>query len=271
MAEWIFVLAVLLLVLLFVIRPGKPNPGVEKKFRGRNFAHRGLHTKDKSVPENSLAAFAAAADAGYGIELDVQFSKEGKVVVFHDDTLDRVTGVHGRVDSYTLEELQNMHLCGTEETIPLFEDVLKLVNGKVPLIVELKTGPRNRELCEKTWGYLREYEGDYCIESFDPRIVGWFKNNAPGVFRGQLANGYKGYNGHKMAFPASRLLGNAIARPQFIAWGPEKKNVMVKLCEAFGPVKIRWTARDPQTAPELEQEYDAVIFEHYTPATHFEK
>ncbi len=271
MAEWICVLAVLLLAVLFVIRPGRPNPVQEAKFRGRNFAHRGLHTKDRSVPENSLAAFAAAADAGYGIELDVQFSKEGKVVVFHDDTLDRVTGVHGRVDSFSLEELKAMRLCGTDETIPLFEEVLKLVNGRVPLIVELKTGPRNRELCEKTWAYLKEYSGDYCIESFDPRIVSWFRKNAPGVLRGQLASGYREYNGHKMAFPASRLLGNVIARPQFIAWGPAKKNGMVKLCEAFGPLKIRWTARDPRQAPALEEEFDAVIFEHYTPHTHFEK
>ena len=122
---------------------GKLSEEKKQIFLHRNFAHRGLHTKDRKVPENSLAAFKRAAERGYGIELDVQLSRDGQVVVFHDDTLDRVTGVVGRVDSYDYDDLKKMHLCGTSETIPLFSEVLKNIGGAGPLIVELKHCPRN--------------------------------------------------------------------------------------------------------------------------------
>ena len=271
MTEFLFVLAVLVLLVLFLVRPGRVDPMQEAKFRGRNFAHRGLYTKDQKVPENSLTAFENAAAAGYGIELDVQLSKDGEVVVFHDDTLDRVTGTAGRVDHFLLEELKKMPLFGTDQRIPLFREVLETINGRVPLIVEFKTGPRNRELCKKTWELLQEYAGDFCVESFDPRIVGWFKSNVPHILRGQLACGYRDYKRKTFAFIGSRMLCNFLGRPQFIAWGSDRKNCMVRLCEAFGPVKIRWNTRDPQAAPDIEQEYDAVIFEHYAPSPEYNK
>ena len=124
--------AAVMLLILFLVQPGRVSPQQEKPFRGRCYAHRGLYQKDQSIPENSLAAFAAAAEAGYGMELDVQLSKDGAVVVFHDDTLNRVTGIKGRVDEYTLEQLQKMPLCGTEHTMPLFKDVLACVAGRTP-------------------------------------------------------------------------------------------------------------------------------------------
>ena len=263
--------AAVMLLILFLVQPGRVSPQQEKPFRGRCYAHRGLYQKDQSIPENSLAAFAAAAEAGYGMELDVQLSKDGAVVVFHDDTLNRVTGIKGRVDEYTLEQLQKMPLCGTEHTMPLFKDVLACVAGRTPLIVELKSGRRNRELCQKTLALLREYEGVFCVESFDPVIVGWFKRNAPDILRGQLADSYKGYPHNPLAFLLSRCMGNWVSRPQFIAWGPRKKNVLVKLAESFGPMKVFWTAHDDEIHPheELKQEYDAIIFEHYTPDTQY--
>ena len=146
---------------VYLIAPGNIRKKQRSPFQNRNFAHRGLHKRDKSVPENSLAAFERAASYGYGIELDVQLSKDGQVVVFHDDTLNRVCGVDARVDSKTLEELRQLRLCGTDETIPLFSEVLKTVRGRGALIVELKNGKRNKELCEKTYALLRRYTGDY--------------------------------------------------------------------------------------------------------------
>lgn len=269
MIEFLIILAALVLAVLFVIRPGRVHPAHLKPFQGWNYAHRGLHSRDKTVPENSLPAFAAAVAAGYGMELDVQLSKDGEVVVFHDDTLDRVTGVHGRVDAFTWAELQKMPLEGSAEHMPLFTQVLAVIGGKTPLIVELKSGPRNRELCEKTLALLRGYEGDFCVESFDPTIVAWFKKNAPDLVRGQLADDYASYREGKtpapVAFALSRCLGNFLARPQFIAWGPRKKNLMVKLAEAFGPMKVFWTAHPDMDAAALQAEYDGVIFEFYTP------
>ena len=107
---------------LFLLAPGRATKRQKAPFMGRNFAHRGLHSRDMSVPENSLEAFRLAAKAGYGIELDVQLSRDGQVVVFHDDTLDRVCGVHARVDEKSYDELRALGLCGTNNRIPLFSE-----------------------------------------------------------------------------------------------------------------------------------------------------
>ncbi len=253
---------------LFLLAPGRA--GKKKApFVGRSFAHRGLHTEDRSVPENSLAAFRRAVEAGYGIELDVQLSREGEVVVFHDDTLDRVCGVPGRVDARSLPALRRLRLCGTEEGIPLFSEVLRLVAGRVPLIVELKTGHRNRLLCEKALAYLRRYEGPACIESFDPRIVAWFRFHAPERFRGQLAQLPEEYRKDGMnpavAFALGNTLLNAAARPEFIAYRIGPRPLPVRLAERLGAVPVGWTSHEPGN----EEGRGAVIFEFYTPPTHF--
>ena len=255
--------------LVFLLAPGKTTRRERAPFMGMNFAHRGLHSEDKSVPENSLAAFALAAEAGYGIELDVQLTKDGKVVVFHDDTLDRVCGVSGRVDDYTFDELQAFPLCGTEQRIPLFKTVLDLVDARSPLIVELKTGKRNAELCRKTYDLLCSYRGAACIESFNPLIVRWFKRHGKDIVRGQLAMPAERYDG----FPAparfilSRCLLNCLARPQFIAYKIGRRPAPVHLSEAMGAIKVAWTSHDVKN----EKGKDAVIFEFYKPERQYKK
>ena len=256
--------------LVFLVAPGEARKRKKAPFMYRNFAHRGLHKRDKSIPENSLAAFERAASYGYGIELDVQLSKDGQVVVFHDDTLNRVCGVDARVDEKTYDELSNMSLCGTEQTIPLFSEVLKTVRGRGPLIVELKNGKRNKELCEKTYALLRRYSGDYCVESFNPFIVRWFKINAPEVIRGQLASPAADYDGEVngvTAFVLSNLLLNFLARPQFVAYKIAPKSLTVKLCEALGAMKVCWTSHEWIN----EKSNNAVIFEFYKPKLKFKK
>ena len=245
--------------------PGRASKRQKAPFYGLNFAHRGLHSKDKSVPENSLEAFRLAAEAGYGAELDVQLSKDGQVVVFHDDTLDRVCGVHGRVDEFTFEELQTMSLCGTGHRIPLFSQVLDTVAGRGPLIVELKTGRRNRELCEKTYALLQSYRGEACVESFDPRIVAWFRFHARDLVRGQLAAPTDEYtkDGRSLlqSYVLSRTLLNFLARPQFIAYKIGFRPLPVRLAELFGAMKVGWTSHEAKN----EKGRDAVIFEFYRP------
>lgn len=254
---------------LFLLAPGRTTKKQREPFQSRNFAHRGLHTRDKAVPENSLEAFRLAAEAGYGIELDVQLSRDGEVVVFHDDTLNRVCGVDERVDALDLEQLQKLSLCGSRETIPLFSDVLKTIGGRVPIIVELKTGKRNGELCEKTLALLRAYEGPVCIESFHPMIVAWFRFHAPELLRGQLAMRPKGYRREGMSPVVSFLLGNtllnAAARPQFIAYRIEPRPLSVRLSELLGAMRFGWTAH----SPVAEDGRDAVIFEFYRPRRRF--
>ena len=251
----------------FLIAPGRATKRQKAPFMGRNFAHRGLHARDKSVPENSLEAFRLAAEAGYGVELDVQLSKDGQVVVFHDDTLDRVCGVSSRVDEKTLDELRRMSLCGTGESIPLFSEVLDTIKGRGPIIVELKNGRRNRELCEKTYALLENYRGDVCVESFNPLIVAWFRIHAKDMLRGQLATTQDGY-GRMPEFQSyilSRTLLNFRARPNFIAYKIGPRPLSVRVSELMGAIRVGWTSHEPRN----EKGRDAVIFEFYKPKLTF--
>ena len=255
----------LFLLPVYAVLPGRISRRQRNIFRGVNYAHRGLHSRDRSVPENSLPAFRRAAAEGYGIELDVQLSRDGKVVVFHDDTLDRVCGVHARVDDLTWDELSALRLCGTEERIPLFSEVLKSINGCEALIVELKNGPRNRELCEKTLALLSEYRGNVCIESFNPLIVAWFRFHAPDMVRGQLATTVQNYRDDNItgfkAFVLHNTLLNFLARPQFIAYRVGRRPPLVRLCTRLGALNIGWTSHEPRN----EKGRDGVIFEFYRP------
>ena len=249
---------------LFLLAPGRATKRQKAPFMGRNFAHRGLHSRDMSVPENSLEAFRLAAKAGYGIELDVQLSRDGQVVVFHDDTLDRVCGVHARVDEKSYDELRALGLCGTNNRIPLFSEVLDVIKGRGPLIVELKNGRRNLELCRKTYALLSDYRGEVCVESFNPMIMGWFRFHAKDLVRGQLAQPPKNYKG-EVSKPAAFILGNClmnfIARPQFIAYRIGRRPFPVRLSMALGAMNIGWTSHEPKN----EKGRDGVIFEFYKP------
>ena len=268
----ICVLAVLIALICFMIAPGRGCEKTRQDFHHLNLAHRGLHTKDKKIPENSLAAFGRAADAGYGIELDLQLSKDEQIVVFHDDTLNRVCGVDGRVDAYTYAELCEFRLCGTDQKIPLFSEVLELVDGRVPLLVEFKNGPRNNLLCSKTLPMLRAYKGLFCIESFSPLIVQGFKKNAPDIMRGQLASPFgemkKEVPGWQ-AFLLSNCLLNFLARPHFIAYYKEKHSPLVKLSELFGAMRAVWTVRPDCDIEKLKKTNDVLIFELYEPEIRF--
>lgn len=271
---WFFLFLFLLAVLHeFCIKPARPTPAQKEAFYGRNFAHRGLHTPGKEVPENSLFAFRRAVGAGYGIELDIQLSRDGQVVVFHDDTLDRVCGVPGRVDEYTYEELQRFSLCGTEERIPLLTEVFEVMAGKAPMIIELKTGRRNDELCEKALRLMRAYEGPFCVESFDPRIVAWFKKNAPDILRGQLADLPAAYKDQTrvLAFLLGHCFLNCLGRPQFIAYANKPKPLSVQMAEARGALRAVWTAREKADAKRVQHAHDMVIFEFYTPPVQYKQ
>jgi glycerophosphoryl diester phosphodiesterase len=176
--KWPFVAAAAAgAVWLYMLAPAKISRDGRKKFSVKYFAHRGLHTGDGRVPENSLKAFRGAAAEGLGAELDVNLDADGNVVVFHDDSLSRMTGADKYINDTSAEELSKLSLLGSDEKIPLFSEVLD-VCGKIPLIVELKSTPRYNELCEKTLELLSGYRGAYVIESFDPRIVAWFRLRA---------------------------------------------------------------------------------------------
>ena len=257
--------------LVILLAPGSYTKKMAAPFRNRYFAHRGLHTKDHSIPENSIPAFDAACEHGYGIELDVRITKDGEVVVLHDDNLERPCGVDDVIDNFTFDELSEFRLWGTEYKIPLFKDVLKCVNGRAPLIVEIKPCKESKLLSQKTMEILAPYEGDYCVESFDPSIVRWLKLNAPVVLRGQLANPLSEYD-KKIPFIwrffASRCIFNMLTRPHFVAYQCGPKPLFVKLTKLLGAMHFAWTSHPKEMGgnPEVDaRDNDAVIFEFYNP------
>jgi glycerophosphoryl diester phosphodiesterase len=270
---WIVIGIVLIFLaaLIFCIAPGKMSPEAKKTakiFYGLNCAHRGLHSEDQKIPENSLPAFAAARQGKYGVELDVQLSKDNQVVVFHDDDLLRVCGVDARVNSKTFYELSELKLLDTEDKIPLLTEVLEVL-GDTPVIVELKSaGSMNTKLCEETLKILRERGIHWCIESFDPRVGAWFRKNAPDVLRGQLSCPPTKFSGISkiQSILLGNLLTNFMSRPHFIAFSNTRRPLTVKLCHTMKPMKIIWTVLPTADIEECERENDAVIFEYYEPS-----
>ena len=274
-AIWIAaVLAVLAILYYLMIAPRMLRRGMGQfVMEQAHFAHRGLHDKDN--PENSLPAFRLAVEKGFGMELDVQLSKDGHVVVFHDDLLKRGTGAEGYVHDYTLEELQAMPLFGREDlSIPTLASVLELVDGKAPLIIEIKASrPEWPETVRLTMELLKDYKGAYVIESFNPMVLAKLRREYPFVLRGQLCEHYG--NSFKQAskkmpfaFLAAELFWtNAIARPDFIAYNCQHSRFFpFRMLTWLFPecTYIAWTTRKLEDEA-LSRVYEAYIFEHYLP------
>ena len=233
-----------------------------KDLQGWSYAHRGLH--GKGIPENSMAAFRAALDHGFGIEFDLHLLKDGNIAVIHDSLLKRTTGAEGRIEDLTTEDLKNYRLEGTEEAIPTFRELLDLYAGKAPLIVELKPVNGNHaKLAETVCNMLQDYPGVYCIESFDPRCVAWLKKNRPQIIRGQLSENFF-RSDPKMSLPLklmlSTLVDNLVTRPDFVAYKfADRKNLGVFLCrKLFRLQGVSWTLRS-------KEEYDIAVKEGWLP------
>lgn len=251
---------------LFLIAPGR-RPKDCSALSPRFYAHRGLH-QGESVPENSMAAFSRAVEAGYGIELDVQLTADGHLVVFHDERFDRVCGVSGRLCDTTYDHLPKLP-DGTG--IPLFSQVLALVGGNVPLLVEIKYHGHVLQIAEAARKMLSRYTGPYCVESFHPLVVRYFRKNAPDVLRGQLAVGgsyQKGDLPRIGHFAMVSMLINAVGRPQFISYeaGQDHHAGIWLMKHLYKPLLAAWTIRDQSQLDRVQKEYDMPIFEGFIPA-----
>lgn len=262
-------LLVLILLYFLMIMPrviGRPDT---KVFRRWLYAHRGLHDNASDAPENSMKAFKNAVEAGFGIELDIQLSKDYIPVVFHDFTLKRVCGKEGKIKDYTYEELQQFRLCESEERIPKFEDVLKLVDGKVPLIVEFKMEFGDMDLCPIADRLLQEYSGLYCMESFNPLGVLWYHLHRNHVVRGQLSDAFlkEGEYRGAMCFVMQNLLLNFLARPDFIAYNHHYPDMLSrKLCHGFyRNMAAAWTIKSEEELAEAKKHFDVFIFDSFIP------
>ena len=186
----LIVLLVLLLgnvILLYLLAPRLSGRRRVHPFFGVKWAHRGLHDIKKGIPENSIPAFQAAIEAGYGIELDVHLTKDGKLVVFHDDDFRRICGEKGKVEETDYARMRTYRLSRTGEKIPLLSEVLRLVDGKVPLLIEVKLPSADTEVCRRLDEELQGYRGKYMVQSFNSLVLRWMKKHRNEIPRGQLS------------------------------------------------------------------------------------
>lgn len=280
---------------LISIKPrthGRPD---YKPFFGHMYAHRGLHNMNPTIekiknirhslgqqqdaqdtgdapsqnlPENSYAAIKRAADLGYGIEFDVHLTKDDIPVVFHDDTLNRICGVKGYLRDYTYKELQQFRLLGTNERIPALTDILKMVDGRVPLIIEYKVEKNADKLCRICDSILSDYKGLYCIESFHPLAVRWYKIHRPNIVRGQLSEDFTRKKLNIPYFLLSHLIGNCYASPDFIAYNCKHKNELSRrICRKFyKSLSVAWTVRSQEELDKISRSFDLFIFEDFVPS-----
>ena len=250
-------------------------PGIHKKTKwqhltGWDYAHRGLYDNEHGIPENSMAAFRRAVDKGYGIELDVHLTADNQLVVFHDDTLTRMCGMNKKISSFLYSDLMQLRLLGTEEGIPLFKDVLELIDGKVPLIIELKVDGSNQNLlCPLVWQLLSRYKGDYCIESFHPFVLQWFKRHEPQVVRGQLSCNFFKENPHCdiVLFLMSNLMTNFFTHPDYIAYKylDLDNPAVIYNRKLFHIMTVVWTIPGKPTYDRFKNKVDVMIFEGFEP------
>ena len=261
------IVAVVILLWLWAIAPQLPRADFSA-FQKYDYAHRGLHDKEKGVPENSLKAFDLAVRGCFGMEFDLQLTKDGQVVVHHDLTISRTCGVDRNICDMTYEELSGYRLFGTEERVPLFTEVLKLVDGRTPLIIELKSYTRQEELCQKTVELLKGYQGLYCVESFDPRIVRWFRQHQPQVVRGQLMCRMPEENMTRLQdFIGRNMLTNFFTRPHFEAYDfHTRRNPSLRAARrVFGMQEVSWTLRSLEDYRVAKGEGCLYIFEKFLP------
>lgn len=237
--------------------------------RQYHYAHRGLH--GEGVPENSMEAFRKAVEHGFGAELDVHLMKDGNLAVIHDSSLKRTAKADVFVEDLTKEEL-TAYTLENGERIPLLEEVLELFCGKTPLIVELKAERGNHNaLSEAVAKVLDAYEGDFCIESFDPRVVRWFKKNRPQVCRGQLSYNFLKSKKNNLPFwqrfMMSKLWVNCMGYPDFVAYGFfDRNDISLRFCRDVQKMQIvYWTIRNRRGLDEAIRLGGICIFEGFLP------
>ena len=252
---------------VFAAWPGHARADRMKPFMDTLIAHRGLFDNNGDAPENSMAAFKRAVEAGYGIELDVHLTADGQLVVHHDHDLMRSARRRGRIEQMTWRELKDLTLFHSKEHMPLLEDVLSMVGGRVPLIIELKAehGDDEKELSRRAAKAFDGYEGIFCMESFHPGCLLYFRRNRPHVLRGQLADWQSGIG---IFGPMLRgCLFNFLTRPDFIAYNIQYAHrwPYFFLKRILCATTAAWTVKSEGMLREAEKSFDVFIFDSFIP------
>ena len=269
MMIWILSAAGFVLLYMLLICPARSGRGKKFFMSGRWYAHRGLH--DENVCENTLQAFEAAVKMGYGIELDVHLTGDEQLIVFHDDTLQRLCGRENPIEDMTLDQIKQVTL-PDGQGIPLLRQALYTIAGRVPVIVEIKSArPGNCRVSEKLYEMLKAYEGPCCVQSFDPLQLRWFKKHAPRVIRGQLAQKARLKKSLHPRYLAQMLAGNLVfnrlSSPDYVAYRQEdtKKFCYRLMRRVYHIPTAVWTVRSETEEKKMEGQCDAVIFENFRP------
>ena len=231
------------------------------------FAHRGFHDLKGKIVENSITAFEQAMTFDYGIELDVRMTKDQQIVVFHDTNLKRLCGVDVLVESTNLSALKTYTYVDTETSIPTLKEALYLIDGKVPLLIELKTKGNAKMISKHVQNLLENYKGLYAIQSYDPRVLLWYKKNAPSVLRGQIAQRNRRKEKHALVrFLTNRMLLNVLTKPDFINYRisdlPRKQLDFMK---KKGCPILSFTAKSQSDFDFVKKHYDNAMFEGFHP------
>jgi glycerophosphoryl diester phosphodiesterase len=264
----IVLLVLLMLIYLFVFNAyARPFRMKQNQWLKTHLAHRGLYTKDQSIPENSLAAFIKAKDLGFGSELDVSLSKDGHLMVFHDDDLKRMCGIDLKVSELTKQEIQAFGLKNTQEIIPTLAEVLNAITGSVPLMIEVKPTQLKRETVLKLKECLKDYVGHVALVSFDPYLVLEFKKQMPEKIRGLIMEPsldkehLKFYERVVLHFAFS----NAYTQADFISVLYSHPSFAIKLNRFLKAFIASWTINSPILEKSLQNRFQCIIFEDYIP------
>lgn len=257
--------AALVLLYLLAITPALKQNKTLKKLGVTRFAHRGLH--GDGIPENSLSAFLNAVKAGVGIELDVQLTSDDVPVIMHDGNTKRTTNEEHKISKITAKKFASLKLANGEAP-PTLKSALKVIDGKVPLLIELKPdGMRYKKLCKETFSLLKGYSGTFIAESFDPRVLLWLRIHRPKIARGQLAANELPMP-RPIVFLLKNLVFNFLAKPHFVAYehGYIDKNIAPRIMKKlFKETMLAWTVTDEKTDSELTEHGITTIFENYLP------
>lgn len=240
-----------------IVRP--PDPERVGWLRDWTYAHRGLH--GEGVPENSLAAFSGAAERGLGVECDIQRSRDGCAMLVHDWELERLTGVHGPLADHSAEELAQIAFLDSEHKLARLDDLLPLVDGKVPILIEIKSrrGYDVRRSCRAVASALQGYGGKHAVMSFDPRVCRWFTKHSPETLRG-LVMREDALGLTQEAW--QRHLTLWFAQPEFIAYHvPDLSNPMVSSLRERGMPVLTWTVDSHDARVHGAAHADALIAE----------
>lgn len=234
------------------------------EFLSRNLiAHRGYHNNKKGIPENSVLAFKKAIDNNYLIELDVRLTKDQKLVVFHDDNLKRVCGVNKRVKDLTYRELLKYNLFDTTLKVPLFSDVIKLVNGRVPILIETKYHNRYGVLEKILINELSNYKGLYAIQSFYPMSLLWLKRNTKDIPIGLLSSNFKNDLNRLKSIIGKTLILDLFFKTDFISY--DVKGLPNNYLSYKGDKKkiVIWTIKNKKDYDLARQYTDSLICENF--------